>query len=86
MRKFGVCLALVCFSYGLDINESVQKALQKSHKIEEQRHILSSFKAQLGVYEGAYYPKIDLKNQSVYDTRESFGNKTSLWILDTSSS
>lgn len=80
MRKFGVCLALVCFSYGLDINESVQKALQKSHKIEEQRHILSSFKAQLGVYEGAYYPKIDLKNQSVYDTRESFGNKTSLQL------
>lgn len=81
MRKFGVCLALVCFSYGLDINESVQKALQKSHKIEEQRHILSSFKAQLGVYEGAYYPKIDLKNQSVYDTRESFGNKTSLQLI-----
>lgn len=80
MRKFGICLALVCFSYGLDINESVQKALQKSHKIEEQRHILSSFKAQLGVYEGAYYPKIDLKNQSVYDTRESFGNKTSLQL------
>ncbi|WP_300222272.1 TolC family protein [uncultured Helicobacter sp.] len=80
MRKFGVCLALVCFSYGLDINESVQKALQKSHKIEEQRHILSSLKAQLGVYEGAYYPKIDLKNQSVYDTRESFGNKTSLQL------
>lgn len=81
MRKFGVCLALMCFSYGLDINESVQKALQKSHKIEEQRHILSSFKAQLGVYEGAYYPKIDLKNQSVYDTRESFGNKTSLQLI-----
>lgn len=80
MRKFGVCLALVCFSYGLDINESVQKALQKSHKIKEQRHILSSLKAQLGVYEGAYYPKIDLKNQSVYDTRESFGNKTSLQL------
>ena len=54
--------------------------MQKSHKIEEQRHILSSFKAQLGVYEGAYYPKIDLKNQSVYDTRESFGNKTSLQL------
>lgn len=80
MRKFGICLALVCFSYGLDINESVQKALQKSHKIEEQRHILSSLKSQLGVYEGAYYPKIDLKNQSVYDTRESFGNKTSLQL------
>lgn len=80
MRKFGVCFALVCFSYGLDINESVQKALQKSHKIEEQRHILSSLKSQLGVYEGAYYPKIDLKNQSVYDTRESFGNKTSLQL------
>lgn len=66
--------------WGLDINESVQKVLQKSHKIKEQEYILSSLKAQLGIYESAYYPKIDLSNESFYKTSENFLNKTSLKI------
>lgn len=78
MKRLALIVSLVCCSFGLDINESVQKVLQKSHKIKEQEHILSSLKAQLGIYEGAYYPKIDLKNQSGYDTRNHFSNKTSL--------
>lgn len=80
MRR--VCLALsLCVSlWGLDINESVQKVLQKSHKIKEQEYILSSLKAQLGIYKGAYYPKIDLNNQSSYKTSENFLNKTSLQL------
>ncbi|RDU68999.1 TolC family protein [Helicobacter brantae] len=75
----GIVLCL-CGAWGLDINESVQKVLQKSQKIKEQEHILSSLKAQLGIYESAYYPKIDLSNQSSYLTSESFLNKTTLGV------
>ncbi|WP_305862681.1 TolC family protein [Helicobacter cholecystus] len=82
MRRVGVLLYFASFVFGLDINESVQKALQKSHKIKEQHHILSSLKAQLGIYEGAYYPKIDLSNESSYNTRNNLNNKTSL-VLST---
>ena len=60
MKKLGVFFSLGYLLFGLSIDESVQKALEKSHKIKEQRHILSTLKAQLGIYEGAYYPKIDL--------------------------
>lgn len=80
MRIAGVFLSLGCLLFGLDINESVQKALQKSHKIQEQRHILSSLKAQMGIYKGAYYPKIDLSNTTKYDTRNNFKSETNLLI------
>lgn len=80
MKKLGVFFSLGCLLFGLSIDESVQKALEKSHKIKEQRHILSALKAQLGIYEGAYYPKIDLSNESRYDTHNNFNNKTSLQL------
>lgn len=80
MKKLGVFFSLGCLLFGLSIDESVQKTLEKSHKIKEQRHILSALKAQLGIYEGAYYPKIDLSNESRYDTHNNFNNKTSLQL------
>lgn len=80
MRIAGIFLSLGCLLFGLDINESVQKALQKSHKIQEQRHILSSLKAQMGIYKGAYYPKIDLSNTTEYNTHNNLNNKTSLQL------
>lgn len=80
MKRLCLALSLCVGLWGLDINESVQKVLQKSHKIKEQEYILSSLKAQLGIYKGAYYPKIDLSNQSSYKTSEDFLNKTSLQL------
>lgn len=79
MKKLCI-LFCMCFALGLDINESVQKAMSKSQTIQEQRHILSLLKSQLGIYQGAYYPKIDLSNESYYDTKNHLGNKTSLQI------
>lgn len=69
------------FLGALDLYESVELVLQKSHKLKEQEAILKKFQADLGVYEGNYYPKIDFSYKSGYGALSNqFGNKASLGL------
>lgn len=71
---------LLCSSlFALDLDESVNLALQRSYKIKEQKMKLQRLRAELGIYEGSYYPKIDFAYKAGYEIGSSeFGNKASL--------
>lgn len=73
-----ILLCLGVWAFGLNIYESVELVLQNSHKVREQEHSLSKLKSELGIYYGAYYPKVDLSYQSIYAPIDRFGNRASL--------
>ncbi|MCE3047599.1 TolC family protein [Helicobacter kayseriensis] len=81
MKKIVCLICCSVFLGALDLYESVELVLQKSHKLKEQEAILKKFQADLGVYEGNYYPKIDFSYKSGYGALSNqFGNKASLGL------
>lgn len=62
----------------LDIDQSVELVLQKSHKIKEQKMKLQKFQSELEMKKGNFYPKIDFSYKVGYGSLDALENRATL--------